>query len=132
MKALIGKGGQMHHLSNLKQSVIMPVRPEIRVTGLIPKQTTMFKSALAPMLLSFNTEAPDDGYKVLPFPLSLSLFLCLCLLSVFPPVQTYLLPFLSFIPFTPLPDHRFFFPSLPLLNSTRLFSKKEMIYVKIS
>jgi len=44
----------LKHLAHFPTPVRMPVRPEVCVTGIVESECTMFKSALAPMLASFN------------------------------------------------------------------------------
>ena len=55
MRSLL-QNKQLKHmdLCDLQSNIVMPVQPHISVTGLVVHNTTMFKSALAPMLLCFN------------------------------------------------------------------------------
>ncbi len=55
MRSLLLPDGDFKSLRSFHQSIRIPVRPEIEVTGLVGEESTMFKSALAPMLLHFKT-----------------------------------------------------------------------------
>jgi len=56
--------GEFKDLRKLEIPVSVPVRPDVLVSGLVPEESTMFKSALAPLLGCFTT--PEGGkYKVM-------------------------------------------------------------------
>ena len=46
--------GKFEHLQSFEKAPVMPLRPEIRVTGIDPDKCTVFKSAMCPFLLSFK------------------------------------------------------------------------------
>ena len=53
--------GKFEHLQRFERPPIMPLRPEIRVSGIDPEKCTVFKSAMCPFLLSFRIQREDDG-----------------------------------------------------------------------
>jgi len=56
--------GDLKDLRKFDTKVRMPVRPGVELLGVNGKECSMFKSALAPLLVSFHT--PDNlGYKVI-------------------------------------------------------------------
>jgi len=63
MQTLVTEG-DLKDLKKFDSKVRMPVRPSVELLGVNGKECSMFKSALAPLLVSFNT--PDNlGYKVI-------------------------------------------------------------------
>jgi len=47
--------GEFKALRSFQQPIRISVRPEVQVTGILGEESTMFKSALAPMMLCFTT-----------------------------------------------------------------------------
>ena len=54
LKKLISINGKFKHLLNFEKSILMPLRPSIRVTGIDPAKCSVFKSAMCPLLLAFR------------------------------------------------------------------------------
>lgn len=65
LKSILQADGEMKELRKFKSPIHMPVRPEVTVTGIVAAETTMFKSALHPLLVCFETTRDDVKYKVL-------------------------------------------------------------------
>jgi len=63
LRQLLGPEGEMKSLRDF-ESTNMPVRPQIEVNGIVGERSTMFKSALAPLLLNFTT-VPKEPYRVI-------------------------------------------------------------------
>eukprot|EP01083_Nonionella_stella_P286457 975067_1 len=53
------------HLQKINEALKMPVRPDLSVSGIIPEKASMFKSALSPLNLTFQTLDPSSMYKVI-------------------------------------------------------------------
>ncbi|GAB5364335.1 hypothetical protein AAMO2058_000960800 [Amorphochlora amoebiformis] len=57
MRSLIkDPDGAFTHLQSFPQPVHCPLRPQDTLVGVIPEETTMFKSAMAPLLVTFRLE----------------------------------------------------------------------------
>merc|ERR1712228_573943 len=54
--------GKFKELKEFKEGVLMPLRPHIRVTGIEGSKCSVFRSAMAPLLISFKFEK-DDKFK---------------------------------------------------------------------
>jgi len=63
-QTLLREGGDMFHLQTFRKPIICPVRPDITLTGIDPDKSTMFKSAMCPILVAFNT-ASHGVYKLI-------------------------------------------------------------------
>lgn len=59
MRSALAEEGEFKHLRDYQRPVRLPVRPDIRLVGIMPEKSTMFKSALAPMLVGFKTVGAD-------------------------------------------------------------------------
>jgi phosphatidylinositol 3-kinase len=65
MRVLL-RDGEMRHLVEFKRPVRIMCRPDIQVVGIVPEQSKMLKSKLAPMMLTFRVlDRPTDRYRVL-------------------------------------------------------------------
>jgi len=65
MRMLLQPDGEFKTLRQFAQPIRVPVRPEIQVSGIVGEDSTMFKSALAPLLVCFTTPTPGVPYKVI-------------------------------------------------------------------
>jgi len=64
MRKLLASEGEMKEMARFPEPTRIPVKPEVTVYGIIGEQSTMFKSALAPMSICFTT-GPDSTYKTI-------------------------------------------------------------------
>jgi len=55
--------GKFKHLRHFEKGVLMPLRPHIRVTGIEASKCSVFRSAMAPLLIAFRFEK-DTKFKV--------------------------------------------------------------------
>eukprot|EP00899_Mesostigma_viride_P020016 jgi/Mesvir1/28015/Mv20202-RA.1 len=56
MQAMLSSQGILGDLSAFPQGVPLPLRPQVMITGIIPSQSSIFRSSLQPLLLTFKTE----------------------------------------------------------------------------
>ena len=61
LRRVLEPDGQFAHLLHFAQGVLMPLRPHIRVTGIEGAQCSVFRSAMAPLLIAFRFEK-DASY----------------------------------------------------------------------
>ncbi len=61
MRGLLSEGKSFSHLADFKTPIRFPLRPTERLTGVVGSKTTMFRSALAPLLVTFRTLGGGDG-----------------------------------------------------------------------
>merc|ERR1712129_344874 len=54
--------GKFKELKDFKDGVLMPLRPHIRVTGIEGSKCSVFRSAMAPLLIAFKFKK-DDKFK---------------------------------------------------------------------
>ena len=64
LRAMLAEGGSSKHLRRFADAIRMAVKPEMLLTGLVGEESTLFRSALAPMLLCFTT-ADGGRYRVM-------------------------------------------------------------------
>ena len=64
LRAMLAENGSSKHLRHFADVIRMAVRPEVLLTGMVGEESTLFRSALAPMLLCFST-AQGGKYKVM-------------------------------------------------------------------
>ena len=50
--------GALSSLRTLQRSLMLPLDPTIRVSGIVPQHATVFKSALSPLGLTFEVGEP--------------------------------------------------------------------------
>lgn len=60
MRESLGPTGQCKDVRTFNKAVRLPVRPDIKCVGIVPEKSTMFKSALAPLLVGFETEGSNE------------------------------------------------------------------------
>eukprot|EP01006_Ploeotia_vitrea_P036570 TRINITY_DN66033_c4_g3_i5.p1 TRINITY_DN66033_c4_g3~~TRINITY_DN66033_c4_g3_i5.p1 ORF type:complete len:734 (-),score=416.15 TRINITY_DN66033_c4_g3_i5:771-2972(-) len=60
MRSVLGSSAEFADLLHMSEPVHVPVRPKQLVTGMVPEKSTMFKSALAPILGTFTTPPRPD------------------------------------------------------------------------
>lgn len=66
MRELLTENGELNRLTSYSPSIPAPARPSANLTGILPQECSMFKSALVPLLLTFKTtDKSDDRYKVI-------------------------------------------------------------------
>ena len=64
LRAMLAENGSSKHLRRFADVIRMAVKPEVLLTGLVGEESTLFRSALAPMLLCFST-AHNEHYRVM-------------------------------------------------------------------
>ena len=64
LRLLLSDSGSRRDLRHFPEVTRMAVRPDVLLTGMVGDDCTLFRSALAPMLLTFSTAA-NDKYRVL-------------------------------------------------------------------
>eukprot|EP01029_Cantina_marsupialis_P008318 TRINITY_DN197497_c0_g1_i1.p1 TRINITY_DN197497_c0_g1~~TRINITY_DN197497_c0_g1_i1.p1 ORF type:complete len:927 (-),score=216.93 TRINITY_DN197497_c0_g1_i1:177-2957(-) len=58
LRKAMATGGTFGELSSLRQTIALPLNPDIKVTGVIAEHCHIFKSALYPIVIDFITESP--------------------------------------------------------------------------
>jgi phosphatidylinositol 3-kinase len=61
LRALLGEAGLCAELARFPAPLPLPLDPAVRISGVLPASAAVFKSALAPLRLTFRVAAPEGG-----------------------------------------------------------------------
>ncbi len=64
LRALLSDSGLCAELARFPEPLPLPLDPSVRVAGVLPASATVFKSALAPLRLTFRVAPPDTTASV--------------------------------------------------------------------